>query len=95
MQHWPQDTERRQAKKNIKPGVMHYIITKSHRWCSGRWRVAERSGQTKDYKTGLCCFSTKHVTLKSKSKDWLARNQDHVSERSNRFTRALTVVSVG
>ena len=31
-----------------------------------------RSGQTKDYKIGICCFSAKHAALKSKSKDgWL------------------------
>ena len=24
----------------------------------------------------VCCFSTKHIVLKSMSKDWLARNQD-------------------
>jgi hypothetical protein len=30
-----------------------------------------RSGQTKDYKIGFCCFSAKHAALRSKSKDWL------------------------
>ena len=35
-----------------------------------------RSGQTKDYEIGICCFSTKHVALRRKSKDGLARNQD-------------------
>jgi len=25
-----------------------------------------------------CCFSVKHATLRRKSKDWLARNQDGV-----------------
>jgi hypothetical protein len=39
-----------------------------------------RSGQTKDYKIGICCFSTKHSALRKKSKDWLAQNQDNVSE---------------
>jgi hypothetical protein len=39
-----------------------------------------RSSQTKDYKIGICCFSTKHVALRRKRKDWLARNQDSVSE---------------
>ena len=34
-----------------------------------------RSGQTKDYKIGICSFSAKHAALMSKSKDWLARNQ--------------------
>ena len=39
-----------------------------------------RPGQTNDYKIGICCFSAKHGALKRKSKDWLARNQDNVSE---------------
>jgi hypothetical protein len=30
-----------------------------------------RSGQTKEYKIGICCFSTKHTTLSRKYKDWL------------------------
>jgi hypothetical protein len=38
-----------------------------------------RSGQIKDYKIGICCFSTKHTTLWSQSKGWLAWNQDNVS----------------
>jgi hypothetical protein len=29
------------------------------------------SGQTTAYKIGICCFSTKHATLRSKNKDWL------------------------
>ena len=39
-----------------------------------------RSGQTKDYNIGICSFSVKHAALRRKSKDWLARNQDNVSE---------------
>jgi hypothetical protein len=27
-----------------------------------------RSGQTKDYKIGICCFSAKHAALSRKSK---------------------------
>ena len=38
-----------------------------------------RSGQSKDYKIGNCCFSSKHAALRRKSKDWLTRNQDNVS----------------
>jgi hypothetical protein len=38
------------------------------------------SGQTKHYKIGIFCFSTKHAALRSKIKDWLARNQNNVSE---------------
>ena len=38
------------------------------------------SGQTKDYEIGMCYFSAKHATLRPKRKDWLARNQNNVSE---------------
>ena len=40
------------------------------------------SGQTKDYAICICCFSAmaKQAALRSKSKDWLARNQENVSE---------------
>ena len=38
------------------------------------------SGQTKHYQIGICCFSAKHAALRRKRKDWLARNQDNVSE---------------
>jgi hypothetical protein len=33
------------------------------------------SGQTKDHKISICCFSTKYAALGKKSKDGLARNQ--------------------
>ena len=36
-------------------------------------------GQSKDYKIGICCFSTKHMAVGRKSKDLLAQNQDNVS----------------
>ena len=53
-------------------------------------RVFEpRSGQTKGYKIGICSFSTKHASLRRKSKDWLVRNQNKVSERGNMFIRGL------
>ena len=47
--------------------------------CGSLW-FDPRSGQTKDYAIGICCFSTKHVALSRKSKDWLAWDQDIVSE---------------
>ena len=47
------------------------------------------SGQTKDYKIGLYCFSAKHAALRSKSKDWLTRNQDNVSEWGDMSIRGL------
>jgi hypothetical protein len=48
-----------------------------------------RSGQTKDYEIGICCFSSKHAALRRKSKHWLARNQDNVSEWSDMSIRGL------
>jgi hypothetical protein len=41
------------------------------------------SGQTKDYEIGICCLSAKDAALRRKSKDWLVRNQDNVSECSD------------
>ena len=48
-----------------------------------------RSGHTKDYKIGVCCFSAKHAALRRKSKDWSARNQNNVSEWRDMSTREL------
>ena len=48
-----------------------------------------RSGQTKDYKIGICCFSAKHAALRRKRKDWLAQDQNNVSEWSDMSTRLL------
>ena len=48
-----------------------------------------RSVQTKDYKIDMCCFSAKHAALRRESKDWLARNQNNVSEWSDISTRGL------
>jgi hypothetical protein len=46
--------------------------------------LEHRSGQTKDYKISICCFSAKHTSaLRSKSKDWLGWNQSNVSEWSD------------
>ena len=36
-----------------------------------------------------CCFSAKHATLRRKSKDWLVRNQDNVSEWGDMSGRGL------
>jgi hypothetical protein len=44
------------------------------------------SGQTKNYKIGICYFSAKHAALRRKSKNWLARNQYNVSEWSDMST---------
>ena len=48
-----------------------------------------RSGQTKDYKIGICCFSAKHAALRRQSKDWLSRNHNNVSECGDVSIRGL------
>jgi len=48
-----------------------------------------QSGQTKNYKIGICCFSAKQTTLRRKSKDWSTRNQNNVSEWNDMSTRRL------
>jgi hypothetical protein len=50
-----------------------------------------RSGQTKDYKIGICCFSAKHTAVRRKSKDWLVRNQNNVSAFTNRMLSYFNV----
>ena len=52
-------------------------------------RFESRSGQTKDYNIGICCFSSKDAALRRKSKDWLARKQDNVSEWGDMSIRGL------
>jgi hypothetical protein len=47
------------------------------------------SGQTKNNKIDMCCFSANHAALRRKSKDWLAQNLDNVSEWSDMSTRGL------
>ena len=50
--------------------------------------------QTKDYKIGICCFSTEHAAFKTlKSNDWLARYQNNVFQ-VDRHVYPRTVVSV-
>ena len=52
--------------------------------------VELRSGETKDYEIGICCFYAKVAALlRSKSKDWLARNQNNVSEWNDISIRLL------
>ena len=50
------------------------------------------SGQAKDYKIGICCFSAKHAALREKSTGWLARKQ--ICVRVGRHVYSQTVVSV-
>jgi hypothetical protein len=48
-----------------------------------------RSSQTKDFEIGICCFSAKHTAVRRTSKDWLAQNQDNVSEWDAMSVRGL------
>ena len=54
-------------------------------------RSALWSGKTKNYLIDTCIryFPAKHAALRSKSKDWLARNQDNVLEWSDMSTRGF------
>jgi hypothetical protein len=51
--------------------------------------IEPHSDQTRDYKIGICCFTAKQEALRSKSKDWLVRNQNNVSEWCDMSTRGL------
>ena len=49
-----------------------------------------RSGQTKDNKIVICCYSVKHAALRRKSKDWLPqKNQDNVYKWGDKSIRGL------
>ena len=48
-----------------------------------------RLSQTRDNVSGIYWFPAKHGALRSKSKDWLSRNQYNVSGWSNISTRRL------
>ena len=45
--------------------------------------------QSKDDTIDSCCFSAKHAELRRKNKDWLARNQDNVSDLGDMSIRGL------
>ena len=51
------------------------------------------SGQTKNYKTGICSFSAKQAALRRKSQGWLARNQGNGSEWGDLSIRTVVWVS--
>ena len=57
-------------------GVMVSVFASS----AGDCGFESRSGETKDYEIGMCCFHAKHAVLGRKNKDWLTRNQHNVSE---------------
>ena len=74
-----------QMKTNRIGSVMVSVLATSAVDCE----FEPRSGQTKDYTIGICCFSAKHATLRRKGKYWLVRNQNNVSEWSDMSTHEL------
>ena len=40
------------------------------------------------YNIGICCFSTEHISLRRKGKDWLARNQN-TQKKSHVYPRIV------
>ena len=55
--------------------------------CGRAWVPVESKQRL--YTCGICCFFAKHVSLRRKSNDWLARNQDNVSEWCDMSIRGL------
>ena len=66
-------------------GVMVSVLALSAVDCGFELQL----GQTKDFKIGICGLSAKHAALRKKSKDWLARNQNNVSEWCDLSTHGL------
>ena len=73
-------------------------IYRLHRWCncvlvsSAVDRGFEPwSSHSKDYEICICCFSARHTALRSRSKDWLIRNQNNVSKWGDMSTHGLLV----
>ena len=71
------------------------IKNKSWYCYSGRANITvdrgfeHRSSKIKAHKIDICCFSSKHAALMRKSKDWLVRNQNNVSEWDNKYFSEL------
>ena len=72
-------------KYNRIGGIMVSMLASSGVDCG----FEPRSSQTKDYKTGICYFYTKHAALRRKSKECLAQNQDNVSTWGDMSIRRL------
>jgi hypothetical protein len=66
-------------------GVMVNILASS----AADMEFESWSGQTKDYKIDICCFSAKDAAFKRNNKERLRRNQDNVSEWGDMSIREL------
>jgi hypothetical protein len=63
-------------KSNLINGIMVNVLALS----AVDHGFEPRSGKTRGYEIGICCFSSKHASLRVKSKDWLVWNRSNVSE---------------
>ena len=93
--YWIRNFDQKNNKKKIKIGnyigsVMDSVLASSVIDCG----YELRSCQTKEYKIGICCFSAKNAALRRKSKDWLTRNQNNVSEWSDISTQWLLLAHI-
>jgi hypothetical protein len=62
-----------------------------YRWCNGfvvDCGFEPRSGQTKYYKIGICCFSDKHVALRRNSR-LVVSESDNVTDWGDMSIRGL------
>ena len=55
----------------------------------GSWDRSLVGSTLKTYNIGIWYFSAKHAVLRGKSRDWLVRNQNNVSEWNEMSTRWL------
>ena len=63
----------------------HIIVNVINVWnfCRKHWLMSQVSSislHSMTRKKSSCCFSAKQISLRSKNKYWLARNQDNMSE---------------
>jgi len=65
-----------QILKNLIGYVMVSVLASS----AGYRGFKPRTGKTKDYEIGICCFSPTQAALRRKNKDGLGQNQSNVSE---------------
>ena len=77
------DTDSDESLGNCIGGVLVSVLTSS----AVDRGLESLSGHTKDYEIYIFCISVKHAALRSKY--WLARNQNNVSEWSDMSLRGL------
>ena len=73
--HWTQKRTMTYGIGNPRPGL-YFILNCLCSTIANMLATTIRSN--KDYKTDFYCFSTKHASLRNKSKDWWALNYDNM-----------------